>query len=110
MGDKLFKKENSYPMDFPDFYPEKAAHNCHYCGKGFSYKKGLRRHLRQMHEPVSIKSEMDEDPDWQIGGEFLLKFNLTSFFETKNLSTRSRLEVSLETCNRHRDIMAMYSV
>ena len=70
VGDKLFKKENSYPMDFPDFYPEKAAHNCHYCGKGFSYKKGLRRHLRQMHEPVSIKSEMDEDPDWQIGGEF----------------------------------------
>jgi len=67
VGDKLFKKENSYPMDFPDFYPEKAAHNCHYCGKGFSYKKGLRRHLRQMHEPVSIKSEMDEDPDWQIG-------------------------------------------
>ena len=73
MGDKLFKKENSYPMDFPDFYPEKAAHNCHYCGKGFSYKKGLRRHLRQMHEPVSIKSEMDEDPDWQIGGEFYVR-------------------------------------
>jgi len=70
VADKLeadkYKKENYYPMDYTEFYPEKAAHNCPYCGKGFSFKKGLRRHIRQMHE-VSVKSEVDEDADWQIG-------------------------------------------
>merc|ERR1712223_353927 len=46
-------------------------HNCHYCGKGFAYKKGLRRHIRNMHEMdhIPVKNELldEDDPDFTFG-------------------------------------------
>ena len=49
-------------------------HNCHYCGKGFAYKKGLRRHIRNMHEMdhIPVKNELmdEDDPDFTFGGKY----------------------------------------
>ena len=53
---------------------EAVSHNCPYCGKGFAYKKGLRRHIRNMHEMdhIPVKNELmdEDDPDFTFGGKY----------------------------------------
>jgi len=46
---------------------ERLEHTCHYCGKEFAHKKGLRRHITNKHEMVHVKNEIDDDPDFTFG-------------------------------------------
>ena len=50
---------------------ERLEHTCHYCGKEFSHKKGLRRHIANKHEMIQVKHEIDDDPDFTFGGKYL---------------------------------------
>jgi len=44
-------------------------HTCHYCGKEFSHKKGLRKHIANKHEytGIKVKNEIMEDDDFAFG-------------------------------------------
>ena len=47
-------------------------HTCHYCGKEFSHKKGLRKHIANKHEytGIKVKNEIMEDDDFAFGGKY----------------------------------------
>ena len=66
-------------------------HTCHYCGKEFSHKKGLRRHIANKHEytGIKVKNEVMEDDDFAFGGKY-------SFFTQGVLASKFLLRLVLQ--------------